>query len=197
MLPPVLRQHLAALRAMLLLTVILGIAYPLVVTAAAQVFFGSQAGGSLVRHDGTVVGSELIGQNFTTAGGAPLPQWFQPRPSAGGYDPAASGASNLGPESPELIKVIEARRAAVAKFNGVPSSAVPADAVTASGSGLDPDISPAYARLQADRVARARGLPVERVRELVTSQLRGRELGILGSARVNVLELNLALTRLH
>jgi potassium-transporting ATPase KdpC subunit len=192
-------QHLAALRALLVLTVLLGLAYPLAVTGLGQLALGRQADGSLVSQSGRTVGSSLLGQNFTDQDGNPLPQWFQPRPSAAGktgYDPTASGASNLGPTNPDLIKAVADRRAQVAAFNGVPASAVPVDAVTASGSGLDPQISPAYAAIQVDRVARARGLDPATVRQLVSRQTQGRVLGFLGEPRVNVLELNLALQRL-
>lgn len=198
-------QHLAALRALLVLTVLLGLAYPLAVTGVARLVLPDRAGGSLVRSGGEVVGSSLIGQAFTDGAGNPLPQWFQSRPSAAGatdrnpagYDPTASGASNLGPTNPELVRLVEERRAAVAAFEGVPADRVPPDAVTASGSGLDPDISPAYAALQVDRVARARGLAPAVVAGLVREHTRGRTLGVLGEPRVNVLELNLALARLR
>jgi potassium-transporting ATPase KdpC subunit len=205
-LPGSVRRHLAALRALLVLTVITGILYPLVVLGIGQLVFPAQAGGSLVRADGHVVGSSLLGQAFTDAQGNPLPQWFQPRPSAAvnpdnkhdpGYNPLFSGPSNLGPSNPVLIKSIDARRAAVAAFNGVPPASVPPDALTASASGLDPDISPAYAYLQVNRVAKARGLNPAVVRALVRAHLQGRTAGILGEPRVNVLELNTALARLH
>jgi potassium-transporting ATPase KdpC subunit len=192
-------QYLAAVRALLVLTVLLGLAYPLAVTGIGQVAFGDQADGSAVSSVGHPVGSSLLGQSFTDAAGNPLPQWFQPRPSAAGragYDPTASGASNLGPTNPDLVTLIERRRAQLAQFNGVPPSRVPADAVTASGSGLDPQISPAYATLQVNRVARARGLDPAVVRRLVDRHTQGRTLGFLGEPRVNVLELNLALARL-
>ena len=195
-LPTLVRQHLAALRMLLVFTVLTGIVYPLLVTGVAQAAFSDQAGGSLVKSNGKVVGSSLIGQNFTTGSGdkaQPDPKWFQSRPSAGGYDPTASGASNLGPNNPDLVKTIEERRAAIARFNGVSASQVPADAVTASGSGLDPDISAGYAYLQAARVARARGLGVASVRRLVADHVQGRVIGFLGGQRVNVVELNLAL----
>ncbi len=194
-----LRQHWAALRVLLVLTVVLGVLYPMAVLAVGQLAPRSRADGSLVSADGRTVGSALLGQSFADANGNPLPQWFQPRPSAAGehgYDPTASGASNLGPDNPVLVKQIEARRAAVAAFNGVPPSAVPPDALTASGSGLDPDISSAYAFLQAGRVARARGLDPAVVRALVASHVTGRGLGFLGEPTVNVLALNLALQRL-
>ena len=184
------RQLWPALRTLFAMTVILGLAYPFLVWGVGQVAFRSQANGSLIERDGQVVGSSLIGQNFADE------QWFHSRPSAAGedgYDGLASAGSNLGPTNPELVKTVQERKAAVAKENGVPESAVPADAVTASASGLDPDISPAYAAIQVDRVARERGLPVEEVRRLVAEHTSGRVLGFLGEPHVNVLELNLAL----
>lgn len=193
--PPLLRQHLAAVRALLVFTVILGLAYPLLVTGVAQGLFGGRADGSLVEQDGTVVGSRLIGQNFTDGNGEPLREWFQPRPSAGDYDPLASGASNLGPENADLIAAIDERRTQVADFNDVDKTDVPPDAVTASGSGLDPDISPEYALLQVNRVAAARRLDPAAVRKLVDDHIEGRALGVIGAPHVNVLELNLALDR--
>jgi potassium-transporting ATPase KdpC subunit len=192
-------QVLAALRALLVLTVLLGLAYPLAVTGIGQLAFNRQADGSLVTSAGRTVGSSLLGQNFTDADGNPLPQWFQPRPSAAGqtgYDPTASSASNLGPTNPDLVKAIADRRAQVAGFNGVAPQRVPADAVTASGSGLDPQISPAYAAIQVDRVARARGLDPAAVGRLVKQHTEGRVLGFLGEPRVNIVDLNLALQRL-
>ena len=273
-----LRQGVAALRVLLLLTVLLGIAYPLAITAIAQVpGLKSGADGSLHARGGHTVGSALLGQGFTDAKGRPLRQYFQARPSAGGYDPTASGASNLGPESvedapgaPSLLSTVCARSLAVgrlehvdgrrpyctasgvgavlrvlyarpayrgaitrvvsvnqpcpaapflASYRGVPVTcagkgvdyargrvvlvrgaapahpAVPADAVTASGSGLDPDISPAYATLQEARVARTRGVPVARVAALVRRYTAGRDLGFLGEPTVDVLGLDLALDR--
>ena len=144
------------------------------------------------------MGSALIGQSFTDADGNPLPEWFQPRPSAAGdgYDAGASSGSNLGPENEDLIAAIEERKAQVAEFNGVPEADVPADAVTASASGLDPHISPEYALLQVARVAEARGLPESEVRDLVESRIQARDLGYLGEPTVNVLQLNLALAEL-
>jgi K+-transporting ATPase ATPase C chain len=194
-----LRQYWAALRVLLVLTVVLGILYPLAVFTVTQLAFHAKAEGSLVSSGGRVVGSSLIGQSFADASGRPLPQWFQPRPSAAGagYDPTSSGASNLGPNSPTLVKAVDSRRRAVAAFDGVDAASVPPDALTASGSGLDPDISPAYAYEQVMRVATARGLDAAAVRGLVDSQLRGRDLGILGEPTVNVLDLNLALLRMH
>jgi K+-transporting ATPase ATPase C chain len=204
-LPTPVRQHLAALRALLVLTVILGIAYPLAVAGVGQLVFPHQANGSLVSKGGAPVGSSLLGQAFTDAKGDPLPQWFQPRPSAAadpanpadpGYNPLFSAPSNKGPSNTDLIKAINDRRAAVAAFDGVPPASVPDDAVTASGSGLDPDISPAYAQEQVDRVARTRHLDPAAVRNLVAEHTQGRNLGILGEPRVNVVELNLALDQL-
>jgi K+-transporting ATPase ATPase C chain len=195
-LPTRVRQHLVALRALLVLTVLVGVGYPLAVTGVAQVVFPHQANGSLVHADGRVKGSSLLGQAFADGHGHPLPQWFQPRPSASDYDPMVSGATNLGPDNPQLVQAVDARRLAVARFDGVDPVSVPADALTSSGSGLDPDISPAYAREQANRVARARGLDPAAVHRLVDDHIDGRVLGFLGEPRVNVLELNLALARL-
>ena len=205
-----LRQYGAALRTLLLLTVILGLAYPLAMTGFAQVAFGNNANGSLVQRDGKTVGSDLIGQGFTRpvlengqpqkdAKGNPVveadPKYFQSRPSAAGtgYDPTSSGASNLGPENTDLIALINQRRATAAALDGVNPAQVAPDALLASGSGLDPDISPAYAQEQIARVARVRGLSVAQVQGLVTANTQGRILGFLGEPRVNVLNLNLAL----
>lgn len=192
------RQHLAALRALALFTLPLGVGYPLAVTGVAQVLFEDQADGSLVTSNGEVVGSALLGQLFTDADGNPLPEWFQPRPSAAGdgYDPTSSRASNLGPENEELIAQITERRAQVAEFNGVAPEAVPPDALTASGSGLDPHISPEYAYLQVGRVAAERDLAVEEVRSVVDRYAEGRDLGFIRAPHVNVLLLNLALEQL-
>ncbi|PPI01293.1 potassium-transporting ATPase subunit C [Rathayibacter sp. AY1B7] len=190
------RPYGVALRAMIVLTVLLGAAYPLAVLGIGQLALPAQANGSLLRQDGAVIGSSLIGQSFTDADGAPLPEWFQSRPSAAGYDAAASTGSNLGPENADLVASVEERRAAIAAFEGVDPAAVPADALTASASGLDPAISPAYAQLQAPRVAAARGLDVSAVRALVEEHTAGRELGYLGEPSVDVLELNAALARL-
>ena len=190
------RVYWVALRAMVMFTLVVGIAYTLVVTGIGQLVLPAQARGSVV-HDasGQVAGSALIGQSFTDADGNPLPQYFQSRPSAAGdgYDAGASSGSNWGPENPDLIQAITDRKAQVATFNGVSQDQVPADAVTASGSGLDPDISPAYAAIQVDRVAQARNLPAEQVRALVSAHTQGRALGYLGDPTVNVVELNLAL----
>ncbi|MDD7960978.1 potassium-transporting ATPase subunit KdpC [Microbacterium thalli] len=184
-----------AVRAMLVFTLVLGLGYTLVITAVGLAL-PAQANGSLLRDaDGEVVGSALIGQSFTDADGAALPQYFQSRPSAAGdgYDAAASSGSNLGPNNADLVAAVAERREAVAALEGVDVDAVPADAVTASGSGLDPHISPAYAELQVARVAAERGLPEAEVRELVAAHTAGRDLGFLGEPRVNVVELNLAL----
>jgi K+-transporting ATPase ATPase C chain len=200
------RQYLAGLRMILVLTVVLGLGYPLAITAVAQVpGLKSHADGSLVTDSsGRVVGSSLIGQGFFDATGKPLPQWFQSRPSAAGKDgwePTSSGASNLGPSNADLVKAINDRRAAIAAFDSVPGhpvdpATVPPDAVTASASGLDPDISPAYAREQAYRVAAARHLDPARVLALVDQYTHGRALGFIGEPTVNVLDLNLAVARL-
>lgn len=191
-------SHLVvSLRAMLVLTVILGVGYPLVVTGLGRLMPGRADGSLVTGADGAAVGSSLLGQSFTDADGRPLARYFQSRPSAAGdgYDGAASSGSNLGPDNPDLVAAIEARRAAVAALEGVDVAAVPADAVTASGSGLDPQISPAYAELQVPRVARERGLPEPEVRALVAGATTGRALGFLGEPGVDVLELNLALDR--
>lgn len=190
------RQLLAAVRAMAVGTLVLGLAYPLLMTGVAQVLVPGRADGSLVTGaDGTVVGSALIGQAFVSADGEPLSQYFQSRPSASGYDGAASGGSNLGPNSDELLALVAERRAAVAELEDVDPGDVPPDAVTASASGLDPDISPAYAGLQVDRVATARGVDPDVVRRLVAASTSGRDLGVVGAPHVRVLELNLALDR--
>lgn len=272
-----LRNSWAALRLLLVFTVVLGIGYPLLITLVAQApGLKSKADGSLIRADGRVVGSSLIGQNFSDAQGKALPQYFQPRPSAAGsagYDPTATSASNLGPESivdqpgkPSLLTQVCARSLAIGQQDGVDGSrpyctadgvgavlavfwsgpgyaghitrvvsvnqtgtpflseyqgvrvesavagqdysagqlvpvrgsapahpAVPADAVTASGSGLDPDISPAYAAIQINRVATARGMSPDRIRALVSRYTTGRALGFMGDRVVNVVELNRAL----
>lgn len=190
-----LRPYGVAVRVMVVLTAVLGVAYPAAVFGVGQLVFPAQAGGSLLRQGSEIVGSSLIGQSFTDADGAPLPQWFQSRPSAAGYDAGASTGSNLGPENADLVTSIQERRTAIATFEGVDPSEVPADALTASGSGLDPDISPAYALLQVPRVAAARGLDEDAVRALVEAQTKGRVLGYLGEPSVGVLELNVALAR--
>lgn len=185
-----------AVRAMAVLTVVLGLGYTAVVTGVGQLLLPHQANGSpIAAADGDIVGSSLIGQSFLDADGAPLPQYFQSRPSAagGGYDGGASSGSNLGPDNEDLALAIEQRRAAVAELEGVDPADVPVDAVTASGSGLDPHISPEYALLQVERVAAARGLDAADVRALVEASIQGPDLGFLGASSVNVLELNLAL----
>lgn len=186
------RQLVPALIMFLALTVLTGVGYPLVVTAIAQVF-PSKADGSLVEVDGKVVGSSLLGQNFTK------PEYFQPRPSAAGkdgYDATASAGSNLGPTDQDLVDAVAKRVTDYRALNGLAADVrVPSDAVTASGSGLDPHISIANARLQAPRVARARQLDEARVRELIDANVDARSLGALGDPGVNVLELNLALDR--
>ncbi|SDK07699.1 K+-transporting ATPase ATPase C chain [Nonomuraea maritima] len=272
-LPSLLRRHLAALRAVAVLTVLLGLVYPVVTTGVAQALFNGHANGSIVDRDDRPVGSALIGQSFTDADGNPIRKYFQSRPSAAGdgYDPTSTGASNLGPDDvvdtlpahgeegrQSLLTRVCARSKAIGELEGVsgarpyctpdgvgavlkvfPGHAVsvnqacpakpfvtaykglevecavpgedyaagrtvpirgdagppqvPADAVTASGSGLDPDISVAYADLQAPRVARERGMPLDQVRDLIRSHTTGRALGFMGEPAVNVLELNLAL----
>jgi len=184
------RQLAPALVVFLFFTLLVGVVYPLAVTGVARIAFPSKSQGSLVREGGVVVGSRLIGQAFSG------PRYFQPRPSAAGtgYDATASGASNLGPSNPLLLADVRARVTAYRRLNGLAANTpVPVDAVTASASGLDPAISPANARLQAPRVARARGLSLAQVLTLVRENTHGRSLGFLGEPGVNVLELNLAL----
>jgi potassium-transporting ATPase KdpC subunit len=209
-------QIIAAVRAVVVFTVLLGLAYPLAVTLISQVAFGDEADGTLVRRDGEVVGSELLGQTFSS------PEYFHGRPSAAGggasgseidvlgpdgeptgetmlasaddISTAASGASNLGPTNEDLLATVEERIAEYRDVNGLADDAlVPVDAVTASGSGVDPLISVANARLQAERVADERGMTVEDVLNVVDDHTDGRELGFLGEKGVNVLELNMAL----
>jgi len=194
------RQLLTGLRMTIALTILVGLAYPLAMTGIAQALMKSKANGSFVSEKGKVVGSSLIGQNFTLKNGDPDPRYFQPRPSnAGddGYDALASAGSNLGPSNPDLLATVKHRVIAYRRLNGLaPDASVPVDAVTSSGSGLDPDISVANAQLQVSRVARTRGVSDAQVHALVATHTRGRQLGILGETTVNVLELNLALDAL-
>ena len=190
----------AGLRALLVLTVVTGVLYPLAVTGVAQALFPGRANGSEITSRGKVVGSSLIGQQGYTL------KYFQPRPAAGlgvnsvntRYKLILSGATNLAADNPKLVKAVEDARAKVVKDNSVPGytvrpAQVPADAVTSSGSGLDPAISPAYAELQVHRVAERNGLSVARVERLVKEHTQGRGLGFVGEPQVNVLELNVAL----
>ncbi len=199
----------AGLRAMLVLTLVCGVIYPLVVTGIAQTAFHDKANGSEVKADGKPAGSSLLGQTYTLEkkdkDGNPLPdpKYFQSRPSAAGpntentqYSLTVSGASNLAADSKVLLASVEQRRKDVAEFNAVSPSAVPPDALTASASGIDPDISPAYAKLQTQRVAKANHLPASKVAQLVEDHTEGRIAGFLGDPRVNVLELNIALQKL-
>ncbi len=202
------KQLRPALLSVLVLTVLTGLIFPLFITAIAHIAFPHQAKGSLVTQNGKVVGSELIGQNFTAPG------YFHPRPSAAGsgYDGANSSGTNLGPTSSKLIKGIEddpATKDTDESYSGIPqlaaayrkennltsSTRLPADAVTRSASGLDPHISPANATLQAARVAKARGMGVDAVKQLVAQSTEGRQFGILGEPRVNVFRLNRALDK--
>lgn len=185
-----LSQLRPALVLLALFTVVTGVAYPLSVTGIAQVLFPRQANGSLIEHDGRPIGSELIGQNFDE------PRYFWGRPSAtrpSAYDATASSGSNLGPTNPALATAVRERIAVLQAAGPHGAGAVPIDLVTTSGSGLDPHISPAAALYQVRRVARARGLPEERVRALVEHQVEERTFGLFGERRVNVLRLNLAL----
>lgn len=183
------RQLRPAAVALVAFTVLFGVAYPLVELAIGQVAFHHKVNGSLIEVDGAVVGSELIGQGFAA------PEYFHPRPSAAGagYDGAASSGSNLGPTNPEYLAMVDQRAVAFRNENGLPADAeVPADAVTASASGLDPHISIANARVQAPRVAETRGMPLDEVLSLIDQYVDDRPLGVLGDPGVNVLRLNLA-----
>jgi len=204
-LPTLVRQHIAAFRALLVFTVLCGIIYPVVMVGVAQLAFKNQANGSLVTYNGKVVGSSLLCQEFVDAKGNPLPQYFQPRSSTAsnpnsktdyGCDPNYSGAANLGPNNPTLLKNVQQLQQQIAAFDHVKVSQIPPDAVTSSGSGLDPDISPAYAAIQVPRVAAARHLPASEVQALVSKYTQGRNIGFLGEPRVNVLNLNIALDEL-
>jgi potassium-transporting ATPase KdpC subunit len=216
-LPSIVRQHIAGLRLLLVFTVITGIIYPVVMVGVADVIFPHQANGSLVSYKGRTIGSSLLCQEFVNSKGQPLAQYFQPRPSyaivnwslaqykngqyyvAGtgpdnyGCNPLYSSASNLGPTNPAQIQFVKQQQAAISKFDHVPIRDIPANAVTASGSGLDPDISPANAAIQVDRVAAARHISPAQVEALVKQYTTGRTLGFLGEPVVNVLLLNTAL----
>jgi potassium-transporting ATPase KdpC subunit len=216
-LPSIVRQHIAGLRALLIFTVITGIIYPVVVWGIGQAVFHNQANGSMVKFDNRVVGSSLLCQEFLNSKGQPLPQYFQPRPSFAivgweigqhkngqyyventgpnnyGCNPLYSSASNLSNNNPAEIQFIKQRQRQIAAFDHVKISQIPADAVTASGSGLDPDITPQNAAIQVDRVAAARHISPAAVQALVKENTIGRDLGILGEPVVNVLKLNIAL----
>jgi K+-transporting ATPase ATPase C chain len=203
--PGSLRQLGVAVRAIVVFTLLLGVLYPLAMTGAAQALFPGNANGSVIQADGKDVASDLIGQPYTKqtiengkpvvdADGKPVmeadPKWFQTRPSAVDYDAMGSSASQLGPNNADLLAAIAERRKTVAALEAVDPAQVPPDALTASGSELDPHISPAYAALQVNRVARERGLDVATVRRLVDENTKGRTLGFLGEPRVNVVTLN-------
>jgi K+-transporting ATPase ATPase C chain len=205
-LPSAVRQLFAALRGWIIFTVICGLLYPLVVFGLGQAIFHHQANGSLVSYHGKAIGSSLICQEFLGPKGRPLPQYFQPRAAAsatsatnqtGGCDPLVTGASNLGPNNPELVAAIKARQRQIARFDHVPVSVIPPDAVTASASGLDAYISPRYAAIQVNRVAEARRISPATVRALVAKYTFGRVIGFLGEPGVNVLLVNIALDQHH
>lgn len=184
------KQMGTAFRVTLVMTVLTGLIYPGLVTGLAQLLFPVRANGSMISVKGHFVGSALIGQTFSS------PQYFHPRPSAAGkhgYNATESGGSNYGPTNQELIDRIKASIAKFRKDNPDYKGPIPADLVTASSSGLDPDISPASAAAQAPRVAMARGIPLEKLQQLIHQHTKGRVLGFMGEPRVNVLELNLAL----
>ncbi len=186
------QQILPGLRIKIFMTILLGVVYPLAMTGICQLVFPHQANGSLVTVDGKVIGSELIGQNFTK------PEYFQPRPSAAGndgYDATASSASNYGPTNQKLVDRVKASIEKFRKENPDYTGPLPADLVTASASGLDPHLSPDSARAQASRVAKVRGVTVEQIDQLITQFTENPDLGLLGEPRVNVLKLNLALDR--
>jgi potassium-transporting ATPase KdpC subunit len=196
----ILRQASVSIAALVIATLVFGFGYPLVVTGLSQLFFHGKANGSLIYSGGKLVGSALLGQSFTDAKGNPLPRYFQPRPSnaGAGYDGSSSGASNLGPSNPTLINEVSQRVRAYRQFNHLaPNAAVPVDAVTASGSGLDPDISIENAMDQAPRVAEARHLPLARVLALLHQHTAPAQWGFLSEPAVNVLQLNLALDGLR
>jgi len=184
------RQFGPALRIMIFFTILTGLVYPGVVTGLCQIVLPRRANGSILAVDGQAIGSSLIGQNFAK------PEYFHPRPSAAGndgYDATASNGSNYGPTNQKLIDRVKASVEQFRKENPDYQGPIPADLVTASASGLDPDISPASADAQAPRVAKARGVQLDQVEQLIASHTQGRTLGFLGEPRVNVLELNLAL----
>jgi len=190
------RTFVRSVVAVLVLTVVFGLLYPIVFTGFAQLAFADKANGSLVKRDGRVVGSKLAAQAFTK------PQYFHPRPSATSpaYNAAATTFANLGPTNPDLATAVKQQALAILRLEGpynpgLQIGDIPVDAVTTSGSGIDPHISPAYAKLQTARVAQVRGLSVERVQQLVDDSTDGRWLGLFGEPGVNVLELNLALDR--
>ena len=187
-----LRQSWIAVRFLLVMTLVLGVGYPLVVFAVGRAVPSTADGSFVTSASGTVVGSSLIGQTFDG------PMWFHSRPSAAGkgYDALSSGGTNLGASNDTLVTAVQDAQAAIVKEDGVSVAAIPPDAVTSSGSGLDPDISPEYAALQASRVATARNLDLAKVQQLVADYTTGRTLGFMGEPRVNVLQLNLALERL-
>ena len=200
--PAFVRQHIAGLRLLLVFTVVVGIIYPVVMVGISQVAFHKNANGSLASYHGREVGSSLLCQEFVTAKGNPLPQYFQPRPSSAvlsgakndyGCDPRYSAASNLGPNNTDLVTAIKQRQKQIAAFDHVKVSQIPADAVTTSGSGLDPDISPANAAIQVNRIASARHVNPSAITALVQQYTQGRTLGFLGEPQVNVLNLNIAL----
>jgi potassium-transporting ATPase KdpC subunit len=216
-LPSTIRQLVTGLRLLLIFTVICGIIYPVVMVAISQVAFHKQANGSLVSYKGRVVGSSLLCQMFVNGKGQPLAQYFQPRPSYAivgwslvqgkngkfsiegtgpdnwGCNPLYSSASNLGPNNPAQIQFVKQRQQQISAFDNVPISKIPADAVTGSASGLDPDITPQNAAIQVDRVAAARHISAAQVRALVARYTTGRSLGFLGQPVINVLLLNIAL----
>jgi K+-transporting ATPase ATPase C chain len=199
------RQLIPAVISMVVFTIVFGLVFPLVITGIGQLAFHDKANGSIVEQNGKKIGSSLIGQSFTDAKGKALPQYFQSRPSAAvgasgdttaGYDPTYSSGSNLGPTNPDFLKLVGQRVKAYRKLNGLGANVkIPVDAVTASGSGLDPDISVANARLQARRISEERGIPVATVNKLIDEHTQDRTLGVLGEKTVDVLALNLALDR--